>query len=78
MNGGYHSGGPGYVMSNAAFTSLCNHLEKNIKFCPNTGIDDVDVNACMRKLGVVMGKSTDNLGRQKFLAFSLKDTFYGW
>lgn len=77
VKGGFHSGGPGYAMSNAAFAPMCERLINDFESCPNTGVDDVDVNACLRDLGVIMGKSLDEKGRLRFLAGSLKEFFYG-
>lgn len=77
VDGGYHSGGPGYVLSNEAFTRLGKALTKNVSNCQNSGIDDVDVNACLRKLGVVMKSSVDAQGRQRFLVLSLLAHFDG-
>lgn len=77
VKGGFHSGGPGYLISNAAFTPLCERLKNSVSFCQNSGIEDVDINSCLRELGVKMGNSLDEKGRLRFLAFSLKDTFYG-
>jgi hypothetical protein len=74
---GYHSGGSGYVISNEAFTRLGTQLNKNYKFCKNTGTEDVDVNDCMRSLGVTIERSVDDLGRPRFLVLSLMAHFWG-
>lgn len=74
---GFHSGGPGYALSNAAFTKLSTTLTNNIEDCPNTGLDDVDLNACLRTLGVLMGNSLDEQGKERFLNLGILDHFLG-
>ncbi|CAF0936480.1 unnamed protein product [Brachionus calyciflorus] len=74
---GYHSGGPGYVLSNAAFTTISKALNEDITNCPNTGIDDVDINQCVRKYNGKKGKSLDEKGREKWLVFNLTTHFTG-
>ncbi len=49
VNGGYHSGGPGYVIGNRAMKLIGRELDENdTKSCPSTGIEDVDVARCLR------------------------------
>ncbi|CAF1125383.1 unnamed protein product [Brachionus calyciflorus] len=74
---GYHSGGPGYVLSNGAFMTICKKMDKNINNCPNSGIDDVDISQCIRNYNGKMGQSRDELGRERFLPMGLMDTFTG-
>lgn len=74
---GYHSGGPGYVMSNEAFTRISKALNKNISTCPNSGIDDIDINSCLRDLNVSMGISYDEQKRERFINMGLMTHFTG-
>ncbi|RNA41746.1 Glyco -N-acetylgalactosamine 3-beta-galactosyltransferase 1, partial [Brachionus plicatilis] len=74
---GYHSGGPGYALSNKAFIVMTTELIKDIKNCPNSGIDDSDVNACIRKYNGTMGNSRDENKRERFLPMSLMNHFMG-
>ncbi|CAF0946770.1 unnamed protein product [Brachionus calyciflorus] len=74
---GYHSGGPGYALSKAAFTKISKEMVKDINNCPNTGTDDVDINDCVRKYNGTKGKSIDKYGRERFLVLSLMDHFNG-
>lgn len=71
----YHSGGPGYILSHEAFTRLGKTLTESVNKCPDTGIDDIDVNACLHNLGVQMGISVDQQNRQRFLIFNLTTHF---
>lgn len=77
VRGGYHSGGPGFVLSNEAFSRIGKALTQNIKNCQNSGIDDVDINACLRNLGVSIGRSLDEKNRHRFLVFNLATHFFG-
>ena len=48
-------------------------LDKNYKFCQNSGIEDVDVGFCLRKLGVKSEKSIDEYGKERFLPVNVND-----
>ena len=77
VEGGYHSGGAGYVLSSTALKKLGSALAFNYSFCPNTGIEDVDVASCLRKLDVFPDKSTDDAGRERFHPLSVKSHMTG-
>ncbi|RNA10231.1 glyco -N-acetylgalactosamine 3-beta-galactosyltransferase 1-like isoform X3, partial [Brachionus plicatilis] len=77
VKGGYHSGGPGYVLSNAAFSTITKAMIEKVSNCPNRGIDDVDINACVRKYKGIKGKSIDQFGRERFLVLGLMTHFQG-
>jgi hypothetical protein len=74
---GYHSGGCGYVISGVGFKRLGAKLKADFNFCTNSGVEDKDTNHCLRELGVAMGKSVDENGRQRFLVLSILGHFYG-
>ncbi|CAF0974069.1 unnamed protein product [Brachionus calyciflorus] len=74
---GYHSGGAGYVLSKKAFLSLGEKLNENFTFCPNSGVEDVDVAACLRKLNISMGMSVDEQGKGRFLPTSINNMVEG-
>lgn len=65
VDGGYHSGGGGYLMSREALKRLGSTLANDYKFCKNSGTEDVDVGKCLRKLGVYPNSSLDELGRER-------------
>ena len=67
VKGGYHSGGCGYLLTGAAFRLVGHKLVTNRTYCQNTGIDDVDLAACLRTLGVVINSSLDEIGRERFI-----------
>ncbi len=48
-------------------------MNKDFKFCQNSGIEDVDVGSCLRKLGVKSEKSIDIYGKERFLPVNVKD-----
>ena len=71
---GYHSGG-GYVLSRRAFHFLGYELAKQKPICANSGVEDVDVARCLRKLHVYPNKSLDEKERERFHMFSIDDYF---
>jgi glycoprotein-N-acetylgalactosamine 3-beta-galactosyltransferase len=77
VKGGYHSGGPGYLLSREAFVRLGAELSKTKTLCKSTGIDDVDIQTCLRELGVYPGSSLDLLKRERFLPLGLVAHFIG-
>lgn len=74
---GYHSGGAGYVMSNEALIRLGRKLHEDRTFCPSQGVEDVEINTCLRNLGVHLGDSIDDFGRERFHPLSLDHHFDG-
>ncbi len=62
----YHSGGAGYLVSQAGIQRLAAKLQRDIAFCSNRGIEDINVRKCLQKLNVKMGKSIDERGRERF------------
>jgi len=77
VEGGYPSGGAGYLLSKESMNILGSNLVASLKFCPNTGIEDVDVGKCLRKLKVFPGESIDSKGRERFHTLNITDN-YNW
>lgn len=67
VENGFHSGGCGYVLSQESFLRLGQQLVTNKTFCSNSGIDDVDLASCLRRLKVNPNNSLDEQGRERFL-----------
>jgi glycoprotein-N-acetylgalactosamine 3-beta-galactosyltransferase len=63
---GYQSGGAGYILSRESFARLGKVLNENYRFCQNSGVEDIDIARCFRKLSVYPGSSIDELGRERF------------
>ncbi|CAF0928685.1 unnamed protein product [Brachionus calyciflorus] len=74
---GFHGGGPGFVISYAALETIVKAMQINIKNCPDTGVDDLDINHCIRNYNGKIGKSIDEKGRERFLGFSVDVHFSG-
>ena len=77
VENGYHSGGGGYLLSRETLHRLGSSLNKNITFCKNTGVEDLDVGRCLRGLGVYPNKSIDELGRERFHSLSIRSHYFG-
>ncbi len=73
---GYHSGGAGYLLSNRAVEKLSSHLKKG-KRCYSSGVEDLNLARCFRKLKVFPQKSIDNEGRERFHPFDIKTHYDG-
>ena len=61
----YHSGGAGYVLSKHAFEKIGSRLKKDFSYCPNTGVEDLDVGNCLKLLNILPQNSIDEFGRER-------------
>lgn len=67
---GYYSGGAGYVLSKESLRRLVRDGLDTGKCNESGEWEDVDVGACMEKIGVKLGNSTDSKGRSRFHCFA--------
>ncbi len=61
----YHSGGAGYVLSKNAFETIGEVLYRNFSFCPNTGVEDMDIGICLKLLNILPQNSIDEYGKER-------------
>ncbi|CAF0818163.1 unnamed protein product [Brachionus calyciflorus] len=73
----FQSGGAGYVLSKKTLSLFGENMLKNGSFCRNTGSEDTDLASCLEKLNVTKGRTEDNLGRERFHPYDIKDNFEG-
>lgn len=73
----YNTGGAGYVLSNYALNKLGSRLQENYTFCPNSGFEDVDMAACLRKLNIRPGETKDADGKDRFHQLSILSHYNG-
>jgi hypothetical protein len=52
-------------------------LNRDFSYCDDSGIEDVDVARCLRKLDVYPKKSIDKFGRERFHPFDIDTHYFG-
>jgi hypothetical protein len=67
----YNSGGAGYVLSNDVLRLLVNKLNESFDYCPISGIEDLDIGACLRKLNIYPKHAVDSSGKKIFHPFDV-------
>jgi len=77
INGGYHSGGAGYLLSNEALKRMATRLIRNYTSCRFSGYEDVDVGECWRKSNVTWSKSLDEFNKERFFPRPILDFYFG-
>lgn len=73
---GYNSGGA-YLLSRGAMALFAEHLFNNETLCPFNEFEDVGIAKCFERLGIFPQDTRDEHGRQRFLAYSVQQTFDG-
>lgn len=73
---GYHSGGAGYLLSNQAVKKFTQYLDRGHR-CLISGVEDLDVAKCLRKVKVYPKKSIDDKGRERFHPLPIDHHFKG-
>ena len=56
----------GYLFTQKALEIFGKKLIEDIKFCPNTGVEDQDISVCAEKLQISQPNSIDLKGRERF------------
>ncbi|KAL4224182.1 Transferase [Mactra antiquata] len=69
IEGGYTSGGAGYVLSKEALRRLAEKGDDKILCRQDGGAEDVEIGTCLHNLGVTVGYSHDESGRSLFHCF---------
>jgi hypothetical protein len=54
---------------------MTRQLKANYTACPSSGIEDVEVAICLRKVDVYPEASTDELGRERFHPMDIRSTY---
>ncbi|TMS32718.1 hypothetical protein L596_000525 [Steinernema carpocapsae] len=76
-NGGYNSGGAGYILSRPALKLLADQHKNPSKGCVFSKWEDLGVGKCLRSLGVAPMRTMDKEGLSLFYMYSFDNAFNG-
>ena len=78
VEGGYNSGGPGYVLSKEALKRFVQQGLSNNSICQTdpTFAEDVVIGKCLHSLGVKNGDSRDSHGRDRFSPLNVRKELF--
>ena len=78
VEGGYNSGGPGYVLSREALKRFAEQGLTNSSICKSdpTGAEDAEMGKCLHNLAVKSGDSRDAHGRDLFSPFNVESQLF--
>lgn len=74
----YLAGGGGYAISSQIVHKLGASLLNDSRYCEIvSGIEDIELAMCLKKLNVTQGDSRDRKGRERFHCYSFNDHWNG-
>ena len=77
VKNGYESGGASFILSREALKRLSKALNKNYKFCPNTGVEYLDTYYCLKKLQIdTVANAVDSSNLELFFEKNYHDEHY--
>uniref|UniRef100_A0A1I7T575 N-acetylgalactosaminide beta-1,3-galactosyltransferase n=1 Tax=Caenorhabditis tropicalis TaxID=1561998 RepID=A0A1I7T575_9PELO len=69
LKDGYNSGGPGYILSNAALRIFVEHLYSDEELCPYDWAEDRGMGRCLASMGILPADTRDEKGKHRFIPF---------
>ncbi|EGT37634.1 hypothetical protein CAEBREN_00045 [Caenorhabditis brenneri] len=73
LQDGYNSGGPGYILSNAAVRIFVEYLYNDEKLCPYDWAEDRGMGRCLASMGITPSDTRDKTGANRFVPFLPKE-----
>ncbi|CAP36512.2 Protein CBG19225 [Caenorhabditis briggsae] len=70
---GYNSGGPGYILSNAAVRIFAEHLYHDEVLCPYDWAEDRGMARCLASMGIYPADTRDENGLHRFIPFRVNE-----
>ncbi|UMM36488.1 hypothetical protein L5515_008632 [Caenorhabditis briggsae] len=73
LKDGYNSGGPGYILSNAAVRIFAEHLYHDEVLCPYDWAEDRGMARCLASMGIYPADTRDENGLHRFIPFRVNE-----